>query len=86
MKYALLTAAAVSALAVSAPAVAQDPDSEPGSYDCESGTEVDLRYANNIDTSVTTHVTYTKNVALRGAVRLEGDIVVDSSAVAVTDA
>lgn len=86
MKYALLTAAAVSALAVSAPAVAQDQESEPGSYDGESGLEVDFRYANNIDTSVTTDVTYTKNVALRGAVRLDGQIDVDSSAVAVTDA
>ncbi|WFL75949.1 hypothetical protein P7228_07980 [Altererythrobacter arenosus] len=84
MKYALLAAVAGSALAVSGTAMAQD--SEPGSYDGESGVEVDLRYANNIDTSVTTDVTYTKDVALRGAVRLRGTIDVDSSAVAVTDA
>ncbi len=84
MKYALLAAVAVPALAVSGAAVAQD--SEPGSYDGESGVEVDLRYANNIDTSVTTDVTYTKDVALRGGVRLRGTIDVDSSAVAVTDA
>lgn len=52
----------------------------------ESELELDLRYANNIDTSVTTDVTYNKDVALRGTVRLSGDIAVDSSAVAVTDA
>ncbi len=86
MKYKLLAAVAVPALAVSAPAMAQEQESEPGSYDGESGVEVDLRYANNIDTSVTTDVTYTKNVALRGRVNLEGTIAVDSSAVAVTDA
>lgn len=84
MKYALLTAVAVPALAVAGTAMAQE--SVPGSYDGESGVEVDLRYANNIDTSVTTDVTYTKDVALRGAVALEGTIAVDSSAVAVTDA
>ena len=86
MKHALLAAVAISALAVTAPAMAQDDGGEPGSYDGESGVEVDLRYANNIDTSVTTDVTYNKDVALRGTVRLDGDIEVDSSAVAVTDA
>ena len=86
MKYALLTAAAVSALAVAAPAIAQDEDEGPGSYDGRSGVEVDLRYANNIDTSITTEVTYTKDVALVGEVELDGDIDVDSAAVAVTDA
>lgn len=87
MKHALLAAVAVPALAVSGIAMAQDSDDpEPGSYDGESGVEVDLRYANNIDTSVTTDVTYTKNVVLRGGVRLVGEIAVDSSAVAVTDA
>lgn len=47
--------------------------------------EVDLRYANNIDTSVVTDVTYTKDVALTGTVTLSGAIAVDSSAVAVND-
>lgn len=79
MKHVLLTAVALSALAVGAPAMAQDADGE-------SGVEIDLRYANAIDTSITTDVTYTKDVALRGAVRLTGDVAVDSSAVAVTDA
>ncbi len=80
MKYAILAAVSVSALAVAAPAMAQE-----GPGDGESSLELDLRYANNIDTSVTTDVTYTKDVALRGTVRLDGDIDVDSSAVAVTD-
>lgn len=77
----LLMASAAGLAILAAPAVAQD-----NGGDGESSTEVDLRYANNIDTSVTTDVTYTKNVALGGAVSLDGDISVDSSAVAVTDA
>ncbi|TRD11601.1 hypothetical protein FGU71_06810 [Erythrobacter insulae] len=77
MKKFLLATAGTAAL-IAGPAFAQD--------DGHSGVEVDLRYANNIDTSVTTDVTYTKNVALRGTVRIDGDIDIDSSAVAVTDA
>lgn len=79
MKKAVMTAVSVTAMAVSAPAMAQDADGE-------SSFEIDLRYANNIDTSVTTDVTYNKDVALVGTVTLEGAIAVDSSAVAVTDA
>jgi hypothetical protein len=86
MKTALMTAVGATAVAFAMPAVAQDNGDEPGSYDGRSGVEVDLRYANNIDTSITTDVTYNKDVALRGVVRLDGDIEVDSSAVAVTDA
>ncbi len=71
----LATAAGVAMIAT--PALAQ--------ADGNSSLELDLRYANNIDTSVTTDVTYTKNVALAGNVRLLGTINVDSSAVAVTD-
>lgn len=82
MKRIFLTAAAASALAVGAPALAQDAG---GTGDGESSLELDLRYGNNIDTSVVTDVTYTKDVALRGTVALEGLIAVDSSAVAVTD-
>lgn len=85
MKKVMLATVAISALAVTAPALAQD-GGEVGGQDGESSLEVDLRYANNIDTSVTTDVTYEKDVALRGAVRLNGEIAVDSSAVAVTDA
>lgn len=85
MKIIFLSTVAVAALAVASPATAQN-ESEPGSYDGESGLEIDLRYANNIDTSVTTDVTYTKDVWLRGGVDLTGDIAVDSAAVAVTDA
>lgn len=86
MKTTLMSAVAVSALAFAVPAMAHDHDDDPGSYDGRSGVEVDLRYANNIDTSITTDITYNKDVALRGTVRLSGDIKVDSSAVAVTDA
>lgn len=78
----ILMATAAGLAIIATPAVAQDG----GGADGESSLEIDLRYANNIDTSVTTDVTYTKNVALRGAVRLNGVIRVDSSAVAVTDA
>ncbi len=85
MKKVMLATAAVSALAVTIPAMAQEVV-EVGGQDGESSLEVDLRYANNIDTSVTTDVTYQKDVALRGTVRLNGQIDVDSSAVAVTDA
>ena len=83
MKHLLMTAVAVSALAAGAPALAQDSD--PGSQDGESTFELDLRYANNIDTSVVTDVTYEKDVALRGNVRLTGVVDVDSAAVAVND-
>ncbi|HQN52978.1 MAG TPA: hypothetical protein PLL44_00980 [Novosphingobium sp.] len=44
-----------------------------------------ITYANNIDTSVVTDVTYTKDVALTGTVTLFGSVDVDSSAVAVND-
>ena len=77
MKKILLATAGVAALATS-PAIAQNGEG--------SSLEVDLRYANNIDTSVTTDVTYTKDVALIGTVEIAGDIEIDSSAVAVTDA
>lgn len=83
MKSILMATAAGMAI-LAAPAMAQNNDDGPG--DGRSSLEVDLRYANNIDTSVTTDVTYNKDVALRGRVRLEGTINVDSSAVAVTDA
>jgi hypothetical protein len=73
-------------MAFAMPAMAQNDDDEPGDADGRSSLEVDLRYANNIDTSITTDVTYNKDVALLGAVALAGDIEVDSSAVAVTDA
>jgi len=62
MKKVMLATVAVSALAVTAPAMAQNGDG-PGSQDGRSSLEVDLRYANNIDTSVTTDVTYEKDVA-----------------------
>lgn len=80
----ILMASAAGMAILATPALAQD--GEGGGADGRSSVEVDLRYANNIDTSVTTDVTYNKDVALRGAVRLRGTINVDSSAVAVTDA
>ena len=79
MKKLLLATVAGMAI-IATPAVAQ---SEP---DGESSVEVDLRFANNIDTSIVTDVTYNKDVALSGEVTLRGNVRVDSSAVAVTDA
>lgn len=80
MKKLLLATAAVSAM-IAAPAYAQN-----GGADGDSSLEVDLRYANNIDTSVTTEVTYYKVVGLVGEAILTGAVNVDSSAVAVNDA
>jgi len=70
MKNRLLIAASVPALLIAAGASAQ---------------EADLTFANNIDTSVVTDVTYTNDVLLTGTVELDGDVVVDSSAVATND-
>ncbi len=78
----LLMASAAGLAIIASPVMAQDE----GGPDGESTLELDLRYANNIDTSVTTDVTYSKNVALSGDVTLDGAIAVDSSAVAVVDA
>jgi hypothetical protein len=76
MRMHLLLAASIPAMLIAAPALAQ-----------ESGLSgnLDLAFANNIDTSVVTDVTYTKDVALRGTVTLSGTVDVDSSAVAVND-
>lgn len=76
----ILLATAAGMAIIATPAVAQDG----GGADGESSVEVDLRFANNIDTSVVTDVTY-KDVALSGEVSLRGNVRVDSSAVAVTD-
>jgi hypothetical protein len=76
MRMHLLLAASIPAMLIAAPAMAQ-----------ESGLSgnLDLSFRNNIDTSVVTDVTYTKDVALRGTVTLGGTVDVDSSAVAVND-
>lgn len=81
MKKLLLVSAAASAFLAAAPAMAQD-DGPDG----ESSLEVDLRYANNIDTSITTDATYFKLVGLIGGAFVTGEVDVDSSAVAITDA
>lgn len=80
MKKLLFATVAASAIAVACPAYAQDSGG-----DGESSLELDLRFANNIDTSVTTDVTYFKDVSLEGSVDLSGSVNVDSSAVAVND-
>lgn len=68
--------ASAATLAVASPALAQDG----------TGTiDASLTFNNNIDTSIVTDVTYTKNVGLFGNVNISGDIEVDSSAVAVSD-
>lgn len=76
MRKHLLLAVSVPAMLVAMPAFSQ-----------ESGLsgDLDLAFSNNIDTSVVTDVTYTKNVAITGTVTLGGTIDVDSSAVAVND-
>lgn len=76
MRKHLLLAASIPAMLVALPALAQ-----------ESGISgnLDLAFRNNIDTSVVTDVTYTKNVAIEGTVLLSGTVDVDSSAVAVND-
>jgi len=82
MMKSLLMASAAGLAIIASPVMAQDESAPDG----KSTFELDLRYANNIDTSVTTDVTYSKNVALSGDVTLDGTIAVDSSAVAVVDA
>lgn len=76
MRKHLLLATSIPAMLVAVPALAQ-----------ESGLSgnLDLSFRNNIDTSVVTDVTYTKDVAIDGTVTLNGTIDVDSSAVAVND-
>lgn len=78
MRKHLLLAASIPAILVAMPALAQEGGSGI------SGN-LDLSFANNIDTSVVTDVTYTKDVAISGTVTLSGTIDVDSSAVAVND-
>ena len=78
----ILMATAAGLAMIAAPAVAQNG----GGGDGESSVEVDLRYANNIDTSITTDVVYNKYLVLFGGALVRGIVNVDSSAVAVTDA
>jgi hypothetical protein len=76
MKRHLLLAASIPAMLFASSALAQ-----------ESGLSgnLDLSMANNIDTSIVTDVTYTKNVVLTGTVTIGGTVDIDSSAVAVND-
>jgi hypothetical protein len=74
-KYTLMAGVAAATLAVvPGTAIAQ-----------ELSGSASIDYANNIDTSVVTDISYTKDVNLRGTVRMDGEIEVDSSAVAVID-
>lgn len=77
----ILMATAAGLAIIATPVLAQD-----GGADGESSVEVDLRYANNIDTSITTDVVYNKYLVLFGGALVRGIVNVDSSAVAVTDA
>ncbi len=77
----ILMATAAGLAIIATPVLAQD-----GGADGESSVEVDLRYANNIDTSITTDVVYNKYLVLLGGALVRGIVDVDSSAVAVTDA
>lgn len=77
MKRVLLAAVAVSAMMAATPALA--------GRNHGPSLDVDVDYNNKLDTQITTDVTYTKDVALRGTVTLSGAIEPDSSAVAVND-
>lgn len=77
----ILMATAAGLAIIATPVLAQDDGA-----DGESSVEVDLRYANNIDTSITTDVVYNKYLVLFGGALVRGIVDVDSSAVAVTDA
>lgn len=77
----ILMASAAGLAMIAAPALAQSDGA-----DGQSSVEVDLRYANNIDTSITTDVVYNKFLVLLGGALVRGRVDVDSSAVAVTDA
>lgn len=75
MKAMLFAAVATSALLAS-PALANNWNNP---YDAEANHESDVR------TDISTDVSYEKDVELRGSVRLNGNISVNSSAVAVND-
>ncbi len=78
MKKLLLSTVAASAV-LAAPVFAQD---NGGGIEGEAN----VSYNNEIDTSITTDVTYWKLVGLLGGALVNGVVNVDSSAVAVTDA
>ncbi|TIX51551.1 hypothetical protein [Alteraurantiacibacter aquimixticola] len=80
MKKLLLSTVAASAV-IATPVLAQ----EGSSLEVNVDADVDIAYANNIDTSVTTDVTYWKLVGLLGGALVRGVVNVDSSAVAVND-
>ena len=67
----LLLAGAATALA-STPALGQKVDAT-------------LTFENNVETSIVTDVNFAKNVDMEGVINIDGDIDVDSAAVAITD-
>lgn len=80
-KYILLAGVAASLAAMPSTALAQST----GGGDENDYSNFEIDYRNNIDTSVVTDVSYTKDLYLIGYVTVSGNIEVDSSAVAVND-
>jgi hypothetical protein len=81
-RFLLATTAATAFIAM--PALANDNGGGP--LDVEVDAEVDIEYENEIDTSLTTDATFFKLVGIIGGAFVTGEIGVDSSAVAITDA
>jgi hypothetical protein len=82
MRALLLGAVAFSALVAASPAYANNNNNNHDPLSVRGN----IRYDNNIDTSVVTDVAYYKRVGLLGGALVTGTVSVDSSAVAVTDA
>jgi hypothetical protein len=83
MKRLLLATTAATAF-IAMPALASNGHNGP--LDVEVDAEVDIEYENEIDTSLTTDATFFKLVGIVGGAFVTGEIGVDSSAVAITDA
>lgn len=81
-KFLLATTAATAFLAV--PVMAQDSDGP--SLDADVAVEADITYENAIRTRLETDATFLKLVGMIGGAVIRGNINVDSSAVAITDA
>lgn len=97
MKKLILLAGVASFAAFSAPAFAtrggyDDPrptptptPSDTSSSSLKERVDVDIEYDNELNAAISAEVDYTKSTSLRGNVRLNGNINVNSSAVALSD-
>ncbi len=77
----LVFASAAAVIGLSSPAFAQDT----GGGDPNTTSDVEIDFRNNLDTSIVTDVRFAKDVLLTGTVTINGNIEVDSAAVAVSD-